>query len=101
MKTVMDWKRNVGKGWHSIIEEAIEKIESHSGFVLQVKEKFAGLRIYTHGGDMEAIDDVVRAAESRAALSCEYCGELGSIRTIGFVIKTLCPKCYTDHVAKR
>ena len=100
MKTVISWQHCVGKGWHSIVEEAVEQIESRNGFILQIKEKFAGLRIYTHGGDMEAIDDIVRAAESKAALTCEDCGEPGSVRSIGFVLKTLCSKCHTAHIAQ-
>jgi hypothetical protein len=97
MKTIMSWKGCVGKGWHPIVEDAIKQIEARGGFIRQIKEKFAGLRIYVHGGDYDAIDDIVRTAEHRASLTCEDCGAPGTVKSVGFWDKTLCPNCHSKH----
>jgi hypothetical protein len=62
---------------------------------MQVKEKFGGLRIYTQGGDLDAIDTVVRSAESLASITCEECGGSGQLVNLNksFWMKTLCPQC--------
>ena len=67
----------------------------------QVKEKFGGLRFYYDGGD-DAIDGMVRMAESWAANTCETCGKPGSVRGGGWIV-TLCDEhaeargIYTDE----
>lgn len=65
------------------IPEAVEPV-----IVMQIKEKFGGLRFYYSGGD-EKIDGMVRMAESWAANACEECGKPGTARTGGW-IRTLC-----------
>jgi hypothetical protein len=74
------WAKCVGEGWSPIVDDAIIKIENFGGYILQVKEKFGGLRIYSHGGDYEAIDTVVHEAAAKAAGTCERCGEPGILR---------------------
>lgn len=54
----------------------------------QVKEKFGTLRFYYTGGD-DAIDGMVRMAESMSACTCEECGKPGTINNNGW-ISTLC-----------
>jgi hypothetical protein len=54
----------------------------------QVKEKFAGLRFYHHGGD-EFCDGVLQMAEGMSIRTCEECGAPGTIGGKGW-IKTLC-----------
>lgn len=91
-------------GWFSIIYAASEAINSHlkklkdSGSPLdfefmQIKEKFATLRIYDNGGD-EFIDGVIATAENLSAITCEICGIFGSrcVSKSGGWIKTLCPE---------
>ena len=56
--------------------------------VEQVKEKFGTLRFYYQGGD-DAIDGMVRMAESMSAVTCEECGAPGKRRGGGSVT-TLC-----------
>jgi len=74
------WEKCVGEGWSPIVKVAVDFIKSHGGNILQVKEKFGGLRIYTHGGDYEAIDAAVRDAERKASTTCEHCGAPGVLR---------------------
>ncbi len=54
----------------------------------QVKEKFAGLRFYHHGGD-DFCDGVVAMAEAMSMRTCEECGAPGTVGGRGW-IKTLC-----------
>jgi len=93
MKSMIKWKGAIGKGWEPIVEQTLDRIEDKGGFILQVKEKFGGLRIYTQGGDREAIDDLVRAAEKICDVTCEECGSLGGLRNNGSWLKTLCNDC--------
>ena len=64
----------------------------------QVKEKFGTLRFYYHGGD-EAIDGMVRMAESMSACTCESCGVPGTIGGRGWV-STLCTSCREKHESR-
>jgi hypothetical protein len=96
-----------GEGWWPILEALCGQIQHHIDWknkqgnvvhqvtVAQIKEKFGGLRFYYSGGD-EAIDGMVRMAESWAARSCEECGTPGKSRDGGW-IKTLCD----HHEAER
>lgn len=98
MNTITKWKDCVGAGWIPLVEQAIDEIESKGGFILQIKEKFGGLRIYTAGGDFDAIDTIVRDAEQKAAVMCETCGQPGKIRTERYWLKTLCEKCNNEKI---
>ena len=55
---------------------------------VQVKEKFGTLRFYYNGGD-DFINGLERMAESMSAVTCEECGNPGTI-TKGGWIRTLC-----------
>jgi hypothetical protein len=55
---------------------------------VQVKEKFGTLRFYYNGGD-DFINGLERMAESMSAVTCEDCGNPGTITTGGW-IRTLC-----------
>ncbi len=66
--------------------------------VMQIKEKFGGLRFYYEGGD-DTVDGMVRMAESWAANTCEECGSPGTSRNTGW-IKTLCDKHYAGREEK-
>lgn len=97
----------VGPGWWPILESLCGQIQHHLDWknkqsevvpqvtVAQIKEKFGGLRFYYDGGD-DAIDGMLRMAESWAAHSCETCGAPGERRDGGW-IRTLCD----HHEAER
>jgi hypothetical protein len=57
----------------------------------QVKEKFGTLRFYYTGGD-DAINGMVRMAESISGVTCESCGNPGERHGGGWV-RTLCAPC--------
>jgi hypothetical protein len=67
--------------------------------VVQVKEKFGGLRFYYEGGD-DQVYGMVRMAESWASVTCETCGDRGTIRHGGW-IRTLCDKHEAEYQKRR
>jgi hypothetical protein len=54
----------------------------------QVKEKFGALRFYYNGGD-DVIDGMVGMAEAMSGCTCEACGNIGRVRSGGWM-RTLC-----------
>lgn len=103
----------VAKGWWPILEKLCANIQSHIDWkneqrdkyqrgegceqvvVMQIKEKFGGLRFYYNGGD-ETISGMVRMAESWADMACEECGAIGKRRSGGW-IRTLCDHHEEEH----
>lgn len=58
--------------------------------VVQVKEKFGGLRFYVSHGTKE-IEAAIREAEAISYKTCEWCGKEGTGTTDGKWQLTLCP----------
>ena len=63
-------------------------------FFSQIKEKFAGLRAYSYGGD-DYTRGLVDMAEAYSYNICENCGSPGKEQPTGW-IKTLCDPCFND-----
>lgn len=82
-------------GWIPIIETSLAIIKHHCERknldcrVVQVKEKFGGLRMYTEGSD-DFIEGVIALAESLSYQTCEVTGNPGYLCTTGHWLKTLC-----------
>lgn len=87
----------VDKGWESLTKPLWDWIEAHPGLVrvVQVKEKFGGLRFYydfNYTGEEALYAEfsiMVRTAELASYKTCEVCGVSGVPRSGGW-IKTLC-----------
>lgn len=91
-------------GWAHIVADAltsIAEIEAASGLlasVAQVKEKFGGLRLYVRARDETTegqhfaaqLQEIVAAAEQRAARTCQKCGAPGELRSAGGWWGTTC-----------
>ena len=99
-----DWKLGFlcGPGWYPLIERLsadLAVIIREDGLrrfrVLQVKEKFGGLRFYVKGGNERALTRIVKAMRE-AESTCEGCGAPGCIRKIGVWLSTLCDRCHAD-----
>ena len=90
--------RECGNGWDSIIQPLIELCEKNKVEILQIKEKFAGLRFYV-GSAPEEIHDAISKAENLSFMVCEECGEPGKTRNFGGWIKTVCDLC-RDKIVK-
>lgn len=91
-----------GDGWLAPILEALEKMDTIAKAhdvtirVVQIKEKFGGLRLYTDGVPKELnqrIYDVIDEAEKKCGVTCEVCGKPGKLDTSRSWIQTLCVEC--------
>jgi hypothetical protein len=88
-----------GDGWFDILwrlcedlEPLVTEMERAGGRqfeVLQVKEKFGGLRFYVNCRRNEAIRQRIGIAADESFHTCEVCGEPGELREERW-IKTLC-----------
>jgi hypothetical protein len=83
-------QQQVDVGWSGILERLINDLFElgWNGEVLQIKEKFGGLRFYTNGST-EAIHQRIVQAENESFKVCERCGKPGVPRLGGWT-KTLC-----------
>jgi len=84
-----------GDGWFNLIYELSRKISEHGTNceVIQVKEKFGGLRFYVCNGT-DKIFDLIDEYEDMSYKTCENCGSTDNVtQTKTGWIKTLCKEC--------
>lgn len=98
-------RENVGPGWQPIIDTLEERLgQIAPGYkVVQIKEKFGGLRYYValpQGSDWEAAQRAISEAEGLSLSTCEDCGAPGEQKGPGW-IRTVCDPCYTDWQERR
>ena len=98
------YKNDVGQGWQSLIDILDRQLTilDPDYKILQVKEKFGGLRYYittsegcTNTDSMYAIIDTIELLSFRI---CEDCGRPGEERGNGW-IRTLCDECEGEKVS--
>lgn len=90
-------------GWFDHIEpllEMAEELPDHERpTILQIKEKFSGLRVYYmyhEGTASDRFDAAVIEATKACETTCEFCGEPGEFRKHGKGWKAIaCVTCYT------
>ena len=98
---LMSFGFDCGDGWLPILEDLFMKIDdvvkrdNLTEFkVVQVKEKFGGLRVYVRGGNAE-ITALINGAEETAAETCEDCGNTpAQRRSVHGYVRTQCSKCH-------
>lgn len=101
---------SVGKGWNGLIENLCHILSDYlehsvpeeirgEMYVVQVKEKFGGLRFYMNQ-ETPYITGAIALAESMSFQICEQCGAPGKPRTGGWV-RTLCEKHAALEVKRR
>lgn len=97
----------VGVGWRPILERLHQRVLAvdPSYSVVQVKEKFGGLRVYLRyipamdeNADRELIRDAVWDAEEESYHTCEDCGGPGTKRESRRWIRTLCDTCAGEGI---
>jgi hypothetical protein len=64
--------------------------------IVQIKEKFGGLRFYT-SSEPKAIGVAIQAAEDACSVTCERCGMPADLDTSSGWWKTLCAKCAVSN----
>lgn len=82
-------------GWVSRVEQALDELcdLGLKGLrVVQVKEKFGGLRIYANGVN-DDVNRIIQAAEHDCWDICEDCGAPAQAREIRGWMVTLCKAC--------
>jgi len=81
----------VDSGWYSLIKELIEKLIEigWNKEIVQVKQKFGGLRFYTNELPEGGLD-LICHYEKESLKTCEVCGKSASPRTNRGWIETLC-----------
>lgn len=96
-----------GKGWYPLIKPIIEYVDDYNSDkpeeehidILEIKEKFGGLRIYTWFGT-EELYDMINKAEKESLYTCEFCGSKENVgTTIGYYM-TVCHNCVKDMAIK-
>lgn len=97
----------VGAGWLTLLERLVDDLEALPGGAAirasGVKEKFGGLRFYSHvdddalaklsvahSYDGPTADDLIDAAEAASKHVCEWCGDAGHTVSIDGWYTTLC-----------
>lgn len=105
---VMPWGFEVEAGWSQLLETLCARLDTllqespgASIEILQVKEKFGGLRFYysLDGADdatAEAINQAVDLAEAASERICERCGRPGEIQSRRGWLRTRCAVCQAD-----
>ena len=96
--TLEEVQKHVGPGWSSLLADLISDLDKlgWDGRIIQVKEKFGGLRFYTGGQNSSESQKRIREAEELSYKVCEMCGKPGTPGGVGWV-KTMCP----EHQAER
>lgn len=87
---------DVGRGWHPLVTKLHDDLIALVGeyTLVQVKEKFGGLRFYVSGIDYPSpAYDLIAAAERESYTICELCGAPPRPQTGGGWIQTLCAPC--------
>lgn len=98
------------EGWHKLVSELLDALgdvpEWRSEYVLQIKSKFGGLRVYYAAGKLAThaqsrVDALIRKAEVRADKTCENCGATDDVQRRqkhpgGWLI-TSCDACWATR----
>ena len=106
-ETCMCWGFDCGDGWYPLIDtlcgclqgyydsnakrQKKQGTELYQPVATQVKEKFGTLRFYYDGGN-DMTEGMVWFAEAMSAVTCELCGQPGTLREGGWW-RTLCDPC--------
>ncbi|GMV19486.1 MAG: hypothetical protein AMXMBFR56_77100 [Polyangiaceae bacterium] len=83
---------SVPEGWRGIVDALCDALSVTGCSVLQVKEKFGGLRVYVDNATVAALA-AINAAEKLAATTCQVCGAGEAKLRAGGWARTLCEGC--------
>lgn len=93
---------DVGDGWLDLIDQLVTRLQEVGPMpqLVQIKEKFGGLRFYTNGCTPEQ-NNLIVDAERASFETCEDCGGIGTLRKIGGWYATLCDADEAKRVEAR
>ena len=100
-----EYQIECGYGWYSLIKPIVDYINAYNKNleedkkikILQIKEKFSGLRFYCNFYN-EILHELIREAEHDSYRTCEFCGSTHEVgQTIGGWITTICKKCIENQ----
>lgn len=85
---------SVGPGWGSIVRSLMADLLDlgWDGTLLQIKEKFGGLRFYT-GSLTDSMWIRLTQAEEESQVTCDACGGPGQTTSFHGWLVTKCPGC--------
>lgn len=93
----------VDLGWIPIISDMMKELSPYfqkdpTFKIEQVKQKFAGLRVYFSSREQnyEEINAIVNKSVKRASLTCEMCGATEGVAVVSprYWMFNLCPNCF-------
>jgi hypothetical protein len=94
----LHWGLEVGPGWLPLLDDLFANIKGYllthpnkKFRIVQVKEKFGELRVYTRHAT-EPIFQLIDAAEEIASKTCETCSGTGKMTNHGWM-RILCKSC--------
>ena len=90
-----DWDFSCGDGWQVIVVDLCERLDAldlPELKIVQIKQKFGGLRVYARGGTDES-SALTQAAEMAAWATCEDCGAPGKRSSVQGWFGALCDEC--------
>jgi hypothetical protein len=64
--------------------------------IVQIKEKFGGLRVYYEGGADPFIDGLISMAEAVCWRTCYFCAKPGKVCSRNYWLCVACPDCDAD-----
>lgn len=91
---------DVGKGWYDLlyrfscdVQKLIDTgVESKDLRVVQVKSKYASLRVYT-AGKSEEFEELLEKYVEESERTCEFCGKPGKVTEKNRWLYAVCPEC--------
>lgn len=81
----------VGEGWSGLVTQ-IYRLLPEGVQIVQVKEKFGSLRVYSFPFNAEFQKQVTQLEIDSGSI-CEVCGEPGELDDSRYWLKTLCQRC--------
>jgi hypothetical protein len=86
-------------GWRELVEPLWHLCQVEDVDIMQVKEKYGGLRFYI-GPAPKYVQDLVNIVEARSYQICEVCGSnRASLVNIDHWLRTLCAKHHDEMKA--
>lgn len=89
LKAAIEYPRDDNGAYLSACEVELNIQMESLPEIVDIKEKFGGLRFYTYN-TTERVEDLISFAESMAERTCEVCGSRGRQDNYANWIKTLC-----------